>query len=82
MYDIKALSEICHENGINVMVDNTFCTPIFQNPLLLGADFVIHSATKYLAGHSDCISGVVCGKGKKNEDLMRIIRDIMGNILG
>lgn len=57
--DIAALSKIAHENGILVVVDNTFLTPYFQNPLNLGADIVIHSGTKYIGGHSDVLCGAV-----------------------
>jgi len=57
--DIAAVSKIAHENNILVVVDNTFLSPYFQNPLELGADIVIHSSTKYLAGHSDVVSGSI-----------------------
>ncbi len=59
--DIKAVSDIAHEKGIIIMVDNTFMTPYFQKPLSLGADVVVHSATKYLNGHGDTIGGAVIG---------------------
>lgn len=60
--DIEAISEIAHVNeDCLVMVDNTFCTPYLQKPLALGADVVIHSATKYLNGHGDVIAGFVVG---------------------
>jgi len=58
--DIEALSERAHAHGITVAVDNTFATPYLQQPLLHGADLVLHSATKYLGGHSDLILGAVC----------------------
>ena len=59
--DIAELTRLGHEVGAVVVVDNTFCTPLGQQPLALGADLVVHSATKYLAGHSDVVSGaVVC----------------------
>lgn len=57
--DIRALAEIAHENSSLLAVDNTFMTPVLQNPLDHGADIVVHSATKYLCGHHDSISGVV-----------------------
>lgn len=57
--DIKAVSEICKEHDIIFVVDNTFLTPYFQKPLLLGADIVMHSGTKYLCGHNDVIAGIV-----------------------
>jgi cystathionine beta-lyase/cystathionine gamma-synthase len=57
--DIEKLSEIAHTYGTKVVVDNTFASPCFQNPLDLGADVVMHSTTKYIGGHSDVIGGVV-----------------------
>ncbi len=59
--DIGALSEIAHRHNAQVVVDNTFATPILQKPLTLGADIVIHSATKYLGGHNDLTAGAVVG---------------------
>ncbi|WP_373495484.1 cystathionine gamma-synthase family protein [Aquiflexum sp.] len=59
--DLKRLIQVAHEVGAIVVVDNTFATPINQQPLALGADLVLHSATKYLGGHSDAMGGVVCG---------------------
>jgi methionine-gamma-lyase len=59
--DIKAVSDAAHDRGAKVFIDNTFMTPYFQQPLLLGADVVIHSATKYLNGHGDTIGGVIIG---------------------
>jgi len=59
--DIARLSRRAHAVGATVIVDNTFATPINQNPLELGADLVLHSATKYLGGHADALGGVVCG---------------------
>lgn len=55
--DIKKAAEAAHAKGALVYIDNTFCTPIYQNPLELGADFVMHTASKYLGGHSDIIGG-------------------------
>jgi len=60
--DIKRLSTAAKKVGAIVVVDNTFATPINQNPLLLGADLVVHSATKFLCGHSDAMGGLVAGK--------------------
>lgn len=57
--DIAALAELGHENGLTVIVDNTFASPYLQQPLSLGADVVVHSTTKYLGGHSDVIGGAV-----------------------
>lgn len=58
-FDIKAVAELAHQKGAAVIVDNTFYSPIYQNPIELGADIVVHSATKYLAGHNDVLAGVV-----------------------
>ncbi len=59
--DLARLARAGHAIGAVVMVDNTFATPINQSPLVLGADLVIHSATKFLGGHADALGGVVCG---------------------
>ena len=59
IFDIKAISEMSHKCNALVVVDNTFATPYFQKPLLLGADIVVHSTTKYINGHSDLIGGAV-----------------------
>jgi cystathionine gamma-synthase len=59
--DIARLSAAAHEAGAIVVADNTFATPINQNPLALGADLVLHSATKFLGGHADVLGGVLCG---------------------
>jgi cystathionine gamma-synthase len=67
--DLAALSGAGHEAGAMVVVDNTFATPINQNPIALGADLVVHSATKFLGGHADALGGVVCGE----EDLVERI---------
>ncbi len=60
--DIERLAKVARSAGAIVVVDNTFATPINQNPLKLGADLVLHSATKFLGGHADALGGVICGK--------------------
>ncbi|MHB8526851.1 MAG: cystathionine gamma-synthase family protein [Candidatus Acidiferrales bacterium] len=75
--DVARLSATAHRHRAIVVVDNTFATPINQQPLRLGADLVIHSATKFLGGHADAMGGIVCG----NRDLVRRIfhfREITG----
>lgn len=82
--DIAAVSALAHEAGAKVVVDSTFASPIHTQPLTLGADFVMHSATKYLNGHSDVVAGVVVAKDKA-DPLWKKIRDgrfLAGNILG
>ena len=64
--DIEEVSKICKENNLLLIVDNTFLTPYFQKPILLGADIVIHSGTKYLGGHNDTLAGFVV---TNNEEL-------------
>jgi len=75
--DIARLATAAKENGAVVVVDNTFATPVNQHPLELGADLVVHSATKFLGGHSDAMGGIVCGR----DDLVQKIfhfREING----
>jgi cystathionine gamma-synthase len=62
LFDIAAISAIAHAQGALIAVDNTFASPVNQNPLTLGADFVVHSATKYLGGHSDLTAGALMGR--------------------
>lgn len=61
IFDVAAIAGLAHRHGARVAVDNTFASPVNQRPLELGADFVIHSATKYLGGHSDITAGVLAG---------------------
>lgn len=65
IYDIEKIARLAHEAGALVVVDNTFLSPILQQPIALGADFVVHSCTKYLNGHSDIIAGAVIAKEEK-----------------
>ena len=68
--DIRAISDLAHRQGIEVVVDNTFMSPYFQRPIELGADMVVHSTTKFLNGHSDGLGGaVVCTKPAQSEKL-------------
>lgn len=62
--DIRALADLAHSHGLLLVVDNCFCTPVLQQPLALGADIVIHSATKYLDGQGRCVGGAVVGDKK------------------
>lgn len=80
--DIKAASEIAKQHGLVVMVDNTFATPYFQQPLTLGADIVIHSGTKYLGGHSDVVSGLVTTNNKQLAEELGFLQNAIGAVLG
>ena len=82
--DIKAIAEVAHTNpNTLVIVDNTFSTPYCQRPIELGADIVVHSATKYLNGHGDVIAGIVLSR-KDLIDQIRLvgIKDMTGSVLG
>ncbi len=70
--DIAACAEICRHAGVRLVVDNTYCTPYLQQPLGLGADLVVHSATKYLGGHGDLLAGAVVGP-KEIIDQLRFV---------
>ncbi len=80
--DIEAVAEIAHEHDCMMVVDNTFMTPFFQRPLSLGADIVLHSATKYLGGHSDLVSGVVVTKTEALSDAIHFIQNGSGAVCG
>ena len=80
--DIKALSKIAKANEILLAVDNTFATPFLQKPLDLGADIVMHSATKYLAGHSDVVLGALVTDNKKISDQLYFIQNASGAVCG
>jgi cystathionine gamma-lyase len=81
--DIAVAAEIAHENGALLVVDNTFATPMSQQPLALGADIVMHSATKYLNGHSDMIGGVaVIGHNEELADRLWYLLNSTGAIQG
>lgn len=80
--DIKAISEIAHENRVLVAVDNTFMTPYLQRPLELGADIVIHSATKYLGGHSTVVAGLIAVNSETLWEDLHFIQNSTGGVLG
>lgn len=79
--DIKAISEIAREQNILVVVDNTFMSPYFQKPLLLGADIIVHSTTKYLNGHSDSIGGAIMLSDKEIYNKLKFNQNTIGSIL-
>lgn len=74
--DIKAVSKIAEKHELLVAVDNTFMTPLGQSPLLLGADIVIHSATKFLSGHSDLIAGAVITNNEAMSEALYLIQNV------
>ncbi len=80
--DIKAVAGICRERDVMLVVDNTFMTPYFQNPLELGAQVVVHSSTKYLNGHSDMVGGIVITSDEPLAERIRFIQNAAGAIPG
>jgi cystathionine gamma-lyase len=81
--DIEAISAIARKRGLRIVVDNTFASPILQRPLLLGADIVMHSATKYLNGHSDMVGGmVVVGDDKELAEQLAFLQNSIGAVQG
>jgi len=79
--DIKAISEIAHERDLVMVVDNTFASPYFQNPLDLGVDIVLHSVTKYLGGHSDVVGGAVMVNDDEIYEKLKFHQNAVGAIL-
>jgi cystathionine gamma-lyase/homocysteine desulfhydrase len=80
--DIAELAIISKEKGLLLIVDNTFMTPYWQNPLQLGADIVFHSATKYLGGHSDVVAGLAAVKDEKLGEELHFLQNAIGGVLG
>ena len=74
LVDIAALAQLCHDKGAMLAVDNCFCTPVLQQPLKLGADIVIHSATKYIDGQGRCLGGVVAGRSEQMKEIVGFLR--------
>ncbi|TDM00788.1 bifunctional cystathionine gamma-lyase/homocysteine desulfhydrase [Macrococcus carouselicus] len=80
--DIKQMAAIAKEHHLLAVVDNTFMTPYYQNPLDLGADIVLHSATKYIGGHSDVVAGLLVTKDEEIAENLGFIQNSVGGILG
>ncbi|MCK0536192.1 O-succinylhomoserine sulfhydrylase [Alcanivorax quisquiliarum] len=72
--DIRELADLAHAHGAELIVDNCFCSPALQQPLSLGADIVIHSATKYLDGQGRCLGGAVVGKAERMQEVYSFLR--------
>ncbi len=80
--DLQAVSTWAKEHDLLVIVDNTLLTPFFQRPLELGADIVIHSASKYLGGHNDVLAGLIMAKGQELCDQLTFLHNSIGAVLG
>lgn len=79
--DVPSLADVAHRNGASLLVDNTFASPYLFNPLQHGSDYVIHSATKYLAGHGDVLAGVVAASAE-NKNKLYELNKLVGGVLG
>jgi cystathionine gamma-synthase len=79
--DIAAVAELAHQHGLLLIVDNTFLSPYFMNPLDLGADIVIHSGTKYLGGHNDALAGFLCVRDQHHAVALREISTTTGGAI-
>jgi cystathionine beta-lyase/cystathionine gamma-synthase len=79
--DIAAIAKLCHRKGVELIVDNTFMSPFFQQPIALGADMVVHSTTKFLNGHSDGLGGVVVCTRPEQADKLAFVQKAAGAIL-
>lgn len=80
--DIEAVCGWARHHGILSIVDNTLLTPFFQRPIELGADIVVHSATKYLGGHNDVLAGLIVTKGKELSEEIAFLHNSIGSVLG
>lgn len=80
--DIEEAAKIAQANGLLTIVDNTFSTPYWQNPITLGADIVLHSATKYIGGHSDVVAGLAIVNDEKLGEDLHFVQNATGGVLG
>ena len=80
--DIEAIAKYAKEKGLLTIVDNTFMTPYFQQPIALGADIVVHSATKYLGGHSDVVAGLAVVNSEELASELHFVQNSVGAVLG
>lgn len=82
LQDIEAVCKIAHDRGAKVYIDNTFCTPIFSNPLDMGVDIVMHTTSKYMGGHSDLIGGMLIVRDEELAHTIVTNRELFGGIIG
>jgi cystathionine beta-lyase len=81
LQDLAACAQLAKEHGLTTIIDNSYCSPIYQNPIAMGIDLVVHSGTKYLNGHSDVVVGTICGSRKKIEQIFQGEYMTLGNII-
>ncbi len=82
LVDLAKVSSLARKSGILLVVDNTFCSPMLQRPLEFGADLVLHSATKYLNGHSDMVGGIVIAGSKDTAEQVGFLQNSVGAVAG
>lgn len=82
LQDIEGVTAIARKHNARTYIDNTYCTPIFQNPLDLGVDIVMHTMSKYIGGHSDIIGGVLVAKDRALLEKLALLRELYGGIIG
>ncbi|MFY0757479.1 bifunctional cystathionine gamma-lyase/homocysteine desulfhydrase [Metabacillus dongyingensis] len=80
--DVEAAASLAKKHGLLTIVDNTFSTPYWQTPLLMGADIVLHSATKYIGGHSDVVGGLVVVNSEELAEQLHFVQNSTGGVLG
>ncbi len=78
MQDIEEIAKIAKEHGIGTVIDNTYATPLHQNPIAYGIDLVCHTASKYMGGHSDIVAGVVAGSAERIQSICQNERELLG----
>lgn len=82
LQDLSAIAETARNRGIKTVIDNTWATPIYQQPLTMGVDIVVHTMSKYIGGHSDIIGGVLCADSAIIEQIKASERELLGGIIG
>ncbi|HLK13444.1 MAG TPA: aminotransferase class I/II-fold pyridoxal phosphate-dependent enzyme, partial [Fimbriimonadaceae bacterium] len=81
LQDVRAIAAAARERGVTTIIDNTYSTPLYQSPIEMGVDIVIHSASKYIGGHSDVIAGAICTSEKLMDRILRKEISLLGSIL-
>lgn len=82
LQDLSAITQIAQANGIKTVIDNTWATPVYQQPLTMGVDIVVHTMSKYIGGHSDIIGGVLCAGAETIQQIKANERELLGGIIG
>jgi len=81
LQDLRSVAEIAKEHGILTIIDNSYGTPLYQHPKKIGIDIIIHTATKYLAGHSDVVAGVICGDREMTKKIFEAELMTLGSVI-